>query len=77
MERSSANPLFLALFFMIRCLVPLLIMLGVSYLLRRLGLIKESPPPSNHRGDMNNTTNTDDGDDSSKHGNGGLAHDSV
>jgi hypothetical protein len=76
MERSSANPLLVAAFFLIRCLVPLLIMLAVSYLLRRLGLIKDTPVPPDHRADANREISTEE-DDASKHGNGGLAHDSV
>ena len=52
MDRVSANPIFVALFFALRCLIPLLIMLGVSYLLRRFGLIAESPhEPSDSNGD--------------------------
>jgi hypothetical protein len=55
-------------FFVARCLVPLLIMFGISYLLKRLGFIKESPsPPSELR----------NGGDEHKNGNteaGGLKH---
>jgi hypothetical protein len=42
---DPANPVIITLMFILRCLVPLLIMLGVSYLLKRLGLIEEAPPP--------------------------------
>jgi len=45
MDEGNANPIIIVLMFLARCLVPLVIMLGVSYLLRRLGLIKEPPPP--------------------------------
>ncbi len=45
MEDTSANPFLIALFFMIRCLVPLLVMFGITYLLKRLGLIVQSPKP--------------------------------
>jgi hypothetical protein len=70
MENANTNPFFVALFFIIRCLVPLLIMLGISYLLKRLGLIAPSPEPPPDR---------DNGDDNSDHqhpnnGEGGLAH---
>lgn len=36
------------LLFILRCLVPLVILLGISYILRRLGYIKEPPsrPPN-------------------------------
>lgn len=45
---EEVNPILIALMFGLRCLVPLLIMLGISYLLKRLGLIKDAPaaPPS-------------------------------
>jgi hypothetical protein len=43
MDDSTANPLFIILLGILRCLVPLLIMFGISYLLKRFGLIKESP----------------------------------
>jgi len=43
MEDGSANPIFIALLCIARCLVPLLIMLGISYLLRKFGLVKPSP----------------------------------
>jgi hypothetical protein len=47
MDDSGANPLVVALLFLVRCLVPLALMLGISYLLRRLGLITEPPPEEN------------------------------
>lgn len=49
MQESSANPLIVVLLFLVRCLVPLALMLGASYLLRRLGLITEPSPPPNHQ----------------------------
>lgn len=39
METSPYNPIVVALMLMLRCLIPLLVMLGISYLLRRLGVI--------------------------------------
>ena len=45
LEGSGANPVIVALLFMVRCLVPLALMLGLSYLLRRLGWIKDPTPP--------------------------------
>ena len=45
MDSSAANPAIIILMFVARCLVPLVIMLGISYLLRKLGLIPESPQP--------------------------------
>ena len=47
MENANTNPFLVALFFIVRCLVPLLIMLGVSYLLKRFGLIALAS--QNHR----------------------------
>lgn len=41
METSSTPPIIIALLFVLRCLVPLAIMLGVSHLLRHFGLIRE------------------------------------
>lgn len=46
MEDVSTNPVFIALLCIARCLIPLLIMLGISYLLRKFGLIKVSPKPT-------------------------------
>jgi hypothetical protein len=42
---QEVNPIIIFLMFIGRCLVPLLIMLGISYILKRLGLIREPPPP--------------------------------
>jgi hypothetical protein len=41
------------------------VMLGVSYLLKKLGLISSTPKPPPERNDINPNSN---------HGNGGLAH---
>ena len=45
MDKASANPFLVCLLFMARCMVPVLIMLGITYLLRRLGFIAEPPEP--------------------------------
>jgi hypothetical protein len=47
MNETSANPIFVALLFVLRCLIPLVILFGISYLFRRLGLVAETPaePP--------------------------------
>jgi hypothetical protein len=45
MDRVNINPVFIGFLYILRCLVPLAVMLGISYLLRRFGLIKEPPPP--------------------------------
>ncbi|CAG0931344.1 hypothetical protein TFLX_02106 [Thermoflexales bacterium] len=65
MQDGTEGPIFLieALLFALRCLVPLLLMLGVSVLLKRLGLITPPPPPP----DRNNGKND-------QHKGGGVAH---
>lgn len=45
MDNVNLNPLYIIFLYVLRCLVPLGIMLGISYLLRRFGLIKDPPPP--------------------------------
>lgn len=52
-----------SLLFILRCLVPLAIMLGISYILRRLGFIKEPPsrpPNGNNHDDGNNNKNSNE-----------------
>ena len=56
MDRVNLNPMIIGFFYILRCLVPLVIMLGISYLLRRLGLIKQPPPTPE---DWNNDQNSD------------------
>ena len=46
MQDPAANPVVVALLFLARCLVPVGILLGFSYLLRRLGLVQGLPPPA-------------------------------
>lgn len=43
MDEVSANPIFVVLFFVLRCAIPLLLMLGVTALLRKFGLIAPAP----------------------------------
>jgi hypothetical protein len=46
MGEATANPIYIAMLCILRCLVPLLILFGISYLLRRFGVIaKPAPPP--------------------------------
>jgi len=45
MSDAPANPVFVALLFILRCLVPLAVLFGISYLLRKLGLVAETPEP--------------------------------
>ncbi len=67
MQDTTESPVIVALLFVARCVVPLLIMLGISYLLRRLGLIAEPPPPP---------PEVDDGNAENGHNKngGGVAH---
>jgi len=67
MQEATEGPIFLieALLFVLRCLVPLLLMLGVSYLLKRFGLISPPPPPPPDRDNDNNHD---------KSNGGGVAH---
>jgi hypothetical protein len=67
MDKPDSNPLYIAFFFFLCCVVPLAVMLGISYLLRRLKLIAEPPPPPlgwDEEG-QNHTQNS---------GEGGVAH---
>ena len=51
MNDTSANPVFVALLFILRCIVPLAILFGISYLLRKMGLVAvEAPEPPNENG---------------------------
>jgi len=45
MHEPGANPWIVALLFLARCLVPLGVLLGISYLLRRLGYLTPPAPP--------------------------------
>ena len=69
MQEGTEGPIFLieVVLFVLRCLVPLLLMLGLSYLLKRLGLIKPPPPPPADRDNGNNNGNN-------KTNGGGVAH---
>ncbi len=46
MGEATANPIFIALLCVARCLVPLVILFGVSYLLRRFGVIAKPAQPT-------------------------------
>jgi hypothetical protein len=46
MNDTSTSSFFVVLLFILRCIVPLAILFGISYLLRRLGLVAiETPEP--------------------------------
>jgi hypothetical protein len=55
MGDASANPIYVALLCIARCLIPLIILFGISYLLRRFGLIaKSAPPPEEYQSSEDN-----------------------
>jgi hypothetical protein len=60
MEETAANPIIIALLCTARCLVPLLVLFGISYILRRLGLISKLPQPPINNNSINH--NLDEGD---------------
>jgi hypothetical protein len=64
MDEPSANPLLVSLICAARCVIPLLIMLGITYLLKKFGLIAEAPQPPPEEDNGNDLSN----------GEGGLAH---
>jgi hypothetical protein len=45
MGDATANPIYVAMLCIARCLVPLVILFGISYLLRRFGIVKKPAPP--------------------------------
>ena len=52
---ENANPIYVALVCIGRCLVPLVILFGISYLLRRFGVIaKPAPPPDEYKDSEDN-----------------------
>ena len=61
MENSGTNPVIVALLFILRCLIPLAIMLGVSQLLRHFGLIRDVTPPE-EVSDVGDDDSLDEGD---------------
>jgi len=50
MQDPPTNPLILGLLLIARCLIPVGVLLGLSYLVRRLGLVEEPPPPASEAG---------------------------
>lgn len=65
MDEQNATPFVVALFFVIRCLIPLAIMIGISFILRKLGLISEPPKKPSDQQNNNSSHHSDKG---------GLAH---
>jgi len=55
MGDATANPIYVALLCIARCLIPLVILFGISYLLRHFGVIaKSTPPPESDKSDEDN-----------------------
>ena len=69
MDDTPANPIWVPLLCVARCAIPLLVMLGISYLLKKFGLIAEPPQPPPDENDGNNNHNLTSGQ-----GEGGMAH---
>jgi hypothetical protein len=65
---DTANPIFVALLFILRCLVPLAILFGISYLLRRLGLVtvESAEPPNGDYADEEDEDNQAENQDKSQ-----------
>jgi len=53
MDEQNATPFMVTFFLALRCLVPLAIMLGVSFILKKIGLIRELPKKPPERPDNN------------------------
>jgi hypothetical protein len=47
MQPETANPVYVLSLCVLRCVIPLLVLLGMSYIFRRLGLVKSPPVPPN------------------------------
>jgi hypothetical protein len=59
MNEPSTNSFFVVLLFILRCFIPLAILFGISYLLRRMGLVAvEKPEPKE---DVAETSTEDSG----------------
>ena len=55
MNDTSTSSFFVVLLFILRCLVPLAILFGISYLLRRMGLIAIETPEPNEKSEEKST----------------------
>ncbi len=63
---ETANPIFVGLLFILRCLVPLALLFGISYLLRRFGLVvmDSNEPEGGFENDANDDEDDEDEDTS-------------
>jgi hypothetical protein len=66
MNEPSANPVWVGLLCIVRCFIPLLALLAISYVIKKLGLVAEppAPPPEDSKG-------------AEKSNEGGFAHGSA
>lgn len=54
---DTANPIYVGLLFILRCLIPLAVLFGISYLLRRFGLVViDSPEPEEYTDNDENSS---------------------
>jgi hypothetical protein len=57
MQELQTNPIIIILMFVVRCAVPMAIMLGITYLLRRFGFIKgPATPPADWENNRKNNS---------------------
>jgi hypothetical protein len=61
MNDNSTGPLVVGLLFILRCVIPLAILFGISYLLQRLGLVNDYAAEKKNRSPENAGGNTSDG----------------
>lgn len=55
MNEVTASPVYIALLCIARCLIPVLVLFGISYLLRRFGIVaKPAPPPADYQNSEEN-----------------------
>jgi hypothetical protein len=59
MNEPSTNPVWVSILCLARCLIPLLLLLSVSYILKRLGVVSEPSQPSE---DQSNDSTNNPGD---------------
>ena len=59
MNDTSTSSLFVVLLFILRCIVPLAILFGISYLLRRMGLVAIETPEPYEKSDEKSTGDLD------------------
>lgn len=64
---KATTPLVVSVLFILRCLIPILFLLGLSYILKMLGLIQDAPEsPNGNKQELLNES-----------GEGGLANNNV